>query len=148
MTLLSRLRKRQQLGETTQVAIVGAGLMGRGIVRQIDLTPGMRSALIVNRTVQRAVDAYLACGHQADDIIVSNDVEALLEAIWSRKSPAVSRFERIWASTRRNRSSSISPAATSLIGGMMMPSWNTSRNAPTDAGAPPPTSTWWARQAV
>ena len=85
MTLLSRLRKRQQLGETTQVAIVGAGLMGRGIVRQIDLTPGMRSALIVNRTVQRAVDAYIACGHQADDIIVSNDVEALQEAIRSAK---------------------------------------------------------------
>ena len=88
MTLLSRLRKRQQQGETTQVAIVGAGLIGRGIVRQIDLTPGMRSALIVNRTVQRAVDAYIACGHQADDIIVSNDVEALQEAIWSAK-PAV-----------------------------------------------------------
>ncbi len=74
MTLLSRLRKRQQQGETTQVAVVGAGLIGRGIVRQIDLTPGMRSALIVNRTVQRAVDAYIACGHRADDIIVSNDV--------------------------------------------------------------------------
>ena len=28
-----------------------------------------------------------------------------------------------------------------LIGGMMMPSWKTSLNAPTEAGAPPPTST-------
>lgn len=88
MTLLSRLRKRQQQGETTQVAIVGAGLMGRGIVRQIDLTPGMRSALTVNRTVQRAVEAYIACGHPADDIVVSNDVEALQEAIRSAR-PAV-----------------------------------------------------------
>ena len=31
---------------------------------------------------------------------------------------------------------------------MITPSWNTSRNAPIDAGAPPPTSTWCARFAT
>ena len=40
------------------------------------------------------------------------------------------------------------PASTTLTGGMITPSWNTSRNAPIEAGAPPPTSTWWARFAT
>ncbi len=88
MTLLSRLRKRQQQGKTIQVAVVGAGLMGRGIVRQIDLTPGMRTALIVNRTTKRAVDTYVAFGHHPNDIVVSNEVEVIQEAIESGK-PAV-----------------------------------------------------------
>ena len=81
MTMLNRLRKRQQRGETIQVAIVGAGLMGRGIVRQVNITPGMRPALIVNRTVKRAIDAYIVCGYQADDILVSIDVSEVQQAI-------------------------------------------------------------------
>lgn len=81
MTMLNRLRKRQQRGQTIQVAIVGAGLMGRGIVRQVNITPGMRPALIVNRTVKRAIDAYIACGYQADDILVSVDVGEVQHAI-------------------------------------------------------------------
>ncbi len=88
MTLLSRLRKRQQLGQTIQVAVVGAGLMGRGIVRQIDLTPGMLTALIVNRTIKRAIDTFVACGHHANDIIVSHEVDVIQRAIESGK-PAV-----------------------------------------------------------
>ncbi len=88
MTLLSRLRKRQQQGQIIQVAVVGAGLMGRGIVRQIDLTPGMRTALIVNRTIKRAVDTYVACGHHRSNINVSDEVEVIQGAIESGK-PAV-----------------------------------------------------------
>ena len=81
MTMLNRLRKRQQRGETIQVAIVGAGLIGRGIVRQVNVTPGMRPALIVNRTVKRAIDAYIACGYQASEILVSAEVGEVQQAI-------------------------------------------------------------------
>jgi hypothetical protein len=69
-------------------------------------------------------------------------------AICARKSPAVSCFERICARISRNTSSTIRPPATTFTGGMITPSWNTSRNAPIDAGAPPPTSTWCARFAT
>lgn len=88
MTLFSRLQKHQQRGQTIQVAVVGAGLMGRGIVRQIDITPGMRTALIVNRTIKRAVDTYVACGHHRSDIVVSDEVGVIQGAIESGK-PAV-----------------------------------------------------------
>ena len=50
-------------------------------------------------------------------------------------------------SARRRRRRSC-PPSTTLTGGMITPSWNTSRKAPIDAGAPPPTSTWWARFAT
>ena len=69
-------------------------------------------------------------------------------ATCARRSPAVSCFERIWARSSVNTSSTIAPASTILTGGMMTPSWNTSRNAPIEAGAPPPTSTWCARFAT
>ena len=45
-------------------------------------------------------------------------------------------------------SSTIFPPSTTFTGGMITPSWNTSRKAPIEAGAPPPTSTWWARFAT
>ena len=50
----------------------------------------------------------------ADPGVVGGDLGA--------QSPAVSRFERICASTNRNRSGSISPARTSLTAGMITPS--------------------------
>ena len=69
-------------------------------------------------------------------------------AIWARKSPPVSCFERIWARIRSKTSRTIRPPATTFTGGMITPSWNTSRKAPIEAGAPPPTSTWCARLAT
>ena len=45
----------------------------------------------------------------------------LLAANCARKSPAVSRLERIWASTSRKMSSTIFPACTIFTGGMMTP---------------------------
>ena len=58
----------------------------------------------------------------------------LFAATCARKSPAVSCFERICASTSRKTSSTIRPPRTSLTGGMITPSWNTSRNAPMRRG--------------
>ena len=64
----------------------------------------------------------------------------------------VARRSRAWSGSARGsarrRRRTIRPASTTLTGGMITPSWNTSRNAPIDAGAPPPTSTWCARFAT
>lgn len=85
MTLFGRLQKRQDEGRIIQVAVVGAGFMGRGIARQIEITPGMRSALIVNRTERRAVEALVAAGIDAANIIVSNDIQELQQTIHQGK---------------------------------------------------------------
>ncbi len=90
MSLLSRLRKQEESGHVASVVVTGAGLIGKGVVRQVDLTPGMRTALIVNRTEASAVQAFISAGHSADDVVVSDDPAVLNEAI-RRGRPAVTR---------------------------------------------------------
>ncbi|UCD75630.1 MAG: hypothetical protein JSV91_01690 [Phycisphaerales bacterium] len=90
MTLLSRLKKRQDRGEAIRVAMAGAGLIGTGIIRQVRLTPSMRCPLIVSRTIEHAVDAYVKAGVAAGDIVVSDDITELGRAV-EEERPAITR---------------------------------------------------------
>ena len=90
MNLLRRLKKRTDGSEAIRVAITGAGLMGAGVLRQVNLTPGMRAALVVNRSVDRAVRAFINAGCSGDDVVVSDDLEALERAVGAGH-PAVTR---------------------------------------------------------
>jgi predicted homoserine dehydrogenase-like protein len=81
MTLLNRLAKRERAGRSIGVAVAGAGLIGRGIVRQVDLTPGMHTALIVNRTIDRAVEAFVLAGRNRSDVVASERADQLQAAI-------------------------------------------------------------------
>ena len=95
MSLLSRLQKRQDRGEVIRVAMTGAGLIGTGIVRQIQLTPAMRCSLIVNRTTDRAVNAYVKAGLPAADIVVSDDLAELRRAVDCQRPAVTSRIEAL-----------------------------------------------------
>ncbi|MEM7790164.1 MAG: SAF domain-containing protein [Verrucomicrobiota bacterium] len=58
-----KLEERERENRPIQVAIVGAGEMSIGLVNQIErYTPGMRTAVIYNRTIQRAEQAYQTSG--------------------------------------------------------------------------------------
>ncbi len=82
-------RLAQQRGDDElRVAIVGAGYVGHNLTYQINFTPGMRPALIVNRTTANAVDAYRRAGFSHDGIVVSDDPSILSRAIQAGK-PAV-----------------------------------------------------------
>jgi len=93
MTLLSRLVKRESRGDVINVAVTGAGFIGRGMVYQIDRFPGMRTALIINRTAKRAVDSFVHAGRHGDDIIVSDDVRRLQQAIDAGDAAVTCRAE-------------------------------------------------------
>lgn len=84
MRRLARLRGDDEL----RVALVGAGMVGHSLTYQINFTPGMRTALIVNRTPANAVDAYRRAGLAAEDIVVSDDPSVLSKAIQAGK-PAI-----------------------------------------------------------
>jgi predicted homoserine dehydrogenase-like protein len=57
------LKKRQEENRPIQVALIGAGFMGRGIARQICLsTPGMELAVLANRHLSGAQAAYREAG--------------------------------------------------------------------------------------
>ena len=76
----SALERREVEGRPVQVAVVGAGYMGRGIALQI-LTPmpGMRLAAISNRTLSRAERAYREAG--ADNFRYVETVAQLEESV-------------------------------------------------------------------
>lgn len=57
------LERRAAADDPVQVAVVGAGFAGRGVVHQITTaTPGMRVAAVCNRTVETAERAYRDAG--------------------------------------------------------------------------------------
>jgi len=77
MHLYRELRRRQQFGRVIRVAVGGVGSMGRGIVLQLKAMPGMEPAILVNRTVERAIEAWVVAGVQRDEIVVSDDPRLL-----------------------------------------------------------------------
>lgn len=59
----NKLRKREQASDPINVAVIGTGAMGYGIINQITrYTPGMKVVATFNRTVEKAVKAYEASG--------------------------------------------------------------------------------------
>lgn len=65
------LARRAEEGRPVLVGLFGAGFMARGIVNQVmRYTPGMKVAVICNRTVQAAIEAYRIAG-LPDDMIVA-----------------------------------------------------------------------------
>lgn len=81
MSIFARLRQQESEGNLIGVAVVGMGFVGRGLAYQLSITPGMRPALLVNRTVERAVDAYCNLGYEPSDVLVSREPERLQQAI-------------------------------------------------------------------
>ena len=61
------LRRAEAEGRPVRVGLVGAGFMGRGIVRQIEReVPGMVLTAVANRTPDTAAEAYRSAGR--DDV--------------------------------------------------------------------------------
>lgn len=72
--LNAQLRELAGRGRSIAVGIAGAGFVGRGLAHQLRLTPGMHLALVVNRTLERGIEAMVAGGHERSDVAVSDDV--------------------------------------------------------------------------
>lgn len=81
MTLFRRLQSFAEGGDSIKVAVVGAGFVGRALVHQINLTPGMEPSLLVSRKPEAGVAAFGKAGFESSDILVSDDPHELDEAI-------------------------------------------------------------------
>lgn len=80
------LKQRVALGRPVQVAMFGAGYMARGITTQIvRYTPGLRLAVICNRTVEKAIGCYTAVGVDPADIREVTSAAGLDQAILDGK---------------------------------------------------------------
>jgi predicted homoserine dehydrogenase-like protein len=92
--LFRELRRREARGEPVRAAVIGAGFMGKGLVYQLSKMPGMHPALVVNRTPERAIAAYVESGYKRQHILVSDDPKALAAAVMEKR-PAVSAESEI-----------------------------------------------------
>lgn len=76
------LQAREAAGTPIQVAIIGAGFMGRGLINQIvNSVPGERVAIVVNRTVDKAADALRDAGvHNIRVVADAHDADRAIAA--------------------------------------------------------------------
>lgn len=85
--VIRALAERERAGEPIAVAIVGAGMMGKALAEQLARVPGMRPALIANRTPSRAAEAWATVPGSA--AATTSDDPAELEALVADGRPAI-----------------------------------------------------------
>ena len=81
-------------GGNVSIAVCGAGYLGRSLVTQFHRADGMSPALVVNRTIEHAVRAYELAGYPASDVVVSDDLRQLRQAIADGR-PAVASSAQV-----------------------------------------------------
>lgn len=88
--LFRELARRAAKDQPIATAVIGAGFMGRGIVYQLTRTRGMRPALIVERAIDRAVEAFRLAGFDPAKVLVSDNPDELAKAVAERRPAATS----------------------------------------------------------
>lgn len=79
MTALRRLEARTS--DPVRVAITGAGFVARGLVHQLEITPGLEPSLIVSRRPEQAVAVFRDSGYSESEIVTTDDVDLAEEGI-------------------------------------------------------------------
>lgn len=81
MHLFRDLRQREKTGNPILAGIIGCGFFGAGVLRQLVRTPGIRPAVIANRTPEKVVDALRNAGVAGTDIRVCQSPVEVQRAI-------------------------------------------------------------------
>lgn len=75
--MLSKLVELEEKNKSIKVGLIGAGLMGKGLVSQMMLVKGMRPSLVVSNKIQDAVKAYTLAGISKDDIVIAKTLKQI-----------------------------------------------------------------------
>ena len=82
MNIFTDLSRREaRLGRPLNVAVIGAGFLGGGLIHQMSKIRGMRPALVANRTPERAEAALRGAGVDPGKIVRLEDPEAARRAL-------------------------------------------------------------------
>lgn len=72
-----QLKKLEEDNRQIKVALIGAGLMGKGMVSQMMLMKGMIPAVVASNKIQDAIDAYILAGVSIEDIAIVKNLKQL-----------------------------------------------------------------------
>jgi predicted homoserine dehydrogenase-like protein len=82
MNIFTDLSRREaRLGRPLNVAVIGAGFLGGGLIHQLSKIRGMRPALVANRTPERAEAALRGAGVDPGKIVRSDDPDVARRAL-------------------------------------------------------------------
>lgn len=75
--LNNKLKELEENKKSIKVSLVGAGLMGKGLVSQLMLVKGIIPALVVSNKLEDALEAYTLAGVSKDDIKIARTLEEI-----------------------------------------------------------------------
>lgn len=76
-----KLKELEENNSPIKVSLVGAGLMGKGLVSQLMLVKGIMPSLVVSHKIRDALEAYTLAGVSRDDIKVARTLEEINVAL-------------------------------------------------------------------
>ena len=79
--IFQKLLRREKENRPIMVAVVGAGMMGGGVINQMFCMPGVRVCVIADRVIDKARQAFEANGIQPEDIRALNHADAVQDAL-------------------------------------------------------------------
>lgn len=83
--LNSKLKALEKEGKNIKVALIGAGLMGKGMVSQMMLMKGMKPSLVISRNIEDAIEAFILSGIKKQDIYIANTLKDINKYIKDEK---------------------------------------------------------------
>ncbi len=83
--LNNKLKELDENKKHIKVSIVGAGLMGKGMVSQMMCVKGMQPSLVVSNKISDAVEAYTLAGVSQDDIVIAKTLSEINVAMEKNK---------------------------------------------------------------
>lgn len=83
--LNNKLKELDENKKHIKVSIVGAGLMGKGMVSQMMCVKGMQPSLVVSNKISDAVEAYTLAGISQDDIVIAKTLSEINVAMEKNK---------------------------------------------------------------
>lgn len=89
----NKLKELEENNKPIRVSLVGAGLMGKGLVSQMMLVNGMDPSLVVSHKIEDAIESYTLAGISKDDIVVARSLEDINVALEKNKYVASDRTE-------------------------------------------------------
>lgn len=69
-----KLKELEENNKPIKVSIVGAGLMGKGLVSQLMLVKGMIPSLVVSHKIEDTIEAFTLAGISRDDIKIAKNL--------------------------------------------------------------------------